>query len=247
MTLSPAALSPADRLLVALDLPSLAEAETLIALLGEHATSFKIGYQLLPVGGYDLARRLHARGKRVFLDAKLYDIGATVERGVRSIAQNGADMLTVHADPDTVRGAVEGAAAGAGGGTRPDILAVTVLTSWNEATLRAHGIEGSVETLVLRRAEIAAEHGADGVIASAEEARAIRARFGDRLKIVTPGIRPIGADADDQKRITTPAMAIHAGADALVVGRPITKAQSPVAEVVSIVNEIAAVVREDEG
>ena len=235
-------LSPTDRLLVALDLPSVAEAETLVALLGEHVTSYKIGYQLLPVGGYDLARRLHARGKRVFLDAKLYDIGATVERGVRSIAENGAAMLTVHADPDTIKGAV----AGRGDGPALDILAVTVLTSWNEATLRAHGLGGDVESLVLRRADLAAEHGADGVIASAEEARAIRARFGDRLKIVTPGIRPIGADHDDQKRVTTPAMAIHAGADALVVGRPIVRADSPVAAAVGIVNEIAAVVREDE-
>ena len=240
--MTPTSLSPTDRLIVALDLPSLAEAETLVALLGEHATSFKIGYQLLPDGGYDLARRLHARGKRVFLDAKLYDIGATVERGVRSIARNGADMLTVHADPDTIRGAV----AGKGDAAGLDILAVTVLTSWNEDSLRAHGIEGSVEDLVLRRADLAAEHGADGVIASAEEARAIRARFGDRLKIVTPGIRPIGASADDQKRVTTPAMAIHAGADALVVGRPVIQADSPVAAVVGIVNEIAAVVREDE-
>ena len=240
------ALSPTDRLIVALDLPSLGEAETLVALLSEHATSYKIGYQLLPLGGYDLARRLHARGKRVFLDAKLFDIGATVERGVRSIARNGAAMLTVHADPDTIKGALAGKGEGAADGQPLDILVVTVLTSWNEDSLAAHGLPGPVEALVLRRAEMAAEHGADGVIASAAEAEAIRARFGDRLKIVTPGIRPIGADADDQKRVTTPAMAIHAGADALVVGRPITRADSPVAQVVSMVNEIAAVRREDE-
>lgn len=227
---------PAERLIVALDLPSLAEAETTVALLGDHVAAYKIGYQLLPVGGYELARRLHARGKRVFMDVKLLDIGATVERGVRSIAANGADMLTVHADPDTVAGAVQGR-----GDEAIDILAVTVLTSWDQATLSAHGIDTPVERLVLKRAEIAAEAGADGVIASAEEAAAIRERFGDRLKIVTPGIRPTGAEAHDQKRVTTPAMAIHRGADALVVGRPIVQAQSPVAEAVKIVNEIAAV------
>lgn len=225
-----------DRLIVALDLPSLAEAETLVALLGEHVSAYKIGYQLLPLGGYELARRLHARGKRVFMDVKLLDIGATVERGVRSIAQNGADMLTVHADPDTVRGAAQGK-----GDAAIDILAVTVLTSWDANTLAAHGIDTAVEDLVLRRAEIAAEHGADGVIASAREAEAIRARFGDRLKIVTPGIRPTGMDTNDQKRVVTPAMAIHQGADALVVGRPIVAADDPVAEAVKIVNEIASV------
>lgn len=225
-----------DRLIVALDLPSLGEAETIVALLGEHVSAYKIGYQLLPLGGYEMARRLHARGKRVFMDVKLLDIGATVERGVRSIAANGADMLTVHTDPDTIKGAVEGR-----GGAALDILAVTVLTSWDQATLGAHGIDTPVADLALRRAEMAARHGADGVIASAEEAEAIRARFGDALKIVTPGIRPTGAAADDQKRVTTPAMAIHRGADALVVGRPIVRARSPVAEALKIVNEIAAV------
>ena len=225
-----------DRLIVALDLPSLAEAETTVALLGEHVTAYKIGYQLLPLGGYELARRLHARAKRVFMDVKLLDIGATVERGVRSIAANGADMLTVHADPDTIKGAVAGR-----GDVALDILAVTVLTSWDQGTLAAHGIDTPVADLVLRRAEMAVRHGADGVIASAEEAGAIRARFGDALKIVTPGIRPTGAAMHDQKRVTTPAMAIHRGADALVVGRPIVTAQSPVAEAVKIVNEIAAV------
>ena len=234
--MSRAPLPPRDRLIVALDLPSLPEAETMVALLGDHVTAYKVGYQLLPLGGYELARRLHDRGKRVFLDVKLLDIGATVERGVRSIAANGADMLTVHADPDTVRGAVEGR-----GDARVDVLAVTVLTSWDQGTLAAHGIGTKLADLVLRRAEVAVEHGADGVIASAEEAAAIRGRFGDRLKVVTPGIRPTGAQAHDQKRVTTPAMAIHRGADALVVGRPIVAADSPVAEAVKIVNEIAAV------
>ena len=234
--MSAPASSHRDRLIVALDLPSLGEAETTVALLGEHVTAYKIGYQLFPLGGYEMARRLKARGKRVFIDAKLLDIGATVERGVRSVAKNGADMLTVHADPDTIKGAAQGR-----GSAALDVLVVTVLTSWDQAALTAHGIDAALPDLVLRRAEMAAEHGADGVIASAEEAQPIRARFGDGLKIVTPGIRPTGAAADDQKRVTTPAMAIHRGADALVVGRPIVQAESPVAEAVKIVNEIAAV------
>ncbi|MBB4657976.1 orotidine-5'-phosphate decarboxylase [Parvularcula dongshanensis] len=221
------------RLIVALDLPSVEEAETLIALLADAVSVYKVGYQLLPLGGYELARRLHARGKGVFVDAKLLDIGATVERGVRSIARNGADMVTVHADPDTIEGAAQGR-----GDAALDILAVTVLTSWDGEALRAHGIEGSVLDLVLRRAEMAAVHGADGVIASAGEARAIRERFGDTLKIVTPGIRPKGAAADDQKRITTPAEAIAAGADRLVVGRPIVQAADPVGAARDIVAEI---------
>ncbi len=227
--------SPADRLIVALDLPSGAEAETLIALLGERVSWFKIGYQLLPLGGYEMARRLHARGKRVFVDAKLLDIGATVERGTRSIAQNGADMLTVHADPDTIRGAVAGR-----GDAGLEIFVVTVLTSWDQKSLSAHGIDTPLETLVLRRAEMAAELGAHGVIASAEEARAIRERFGDRLRIVTPGIRPRGAAADDQKRIVTPEDAIRAGADRLVVGRPIVKAPAPAEAAGAILAEIAS-------
>jgi orotidine-5'-phosphate decarboxylase len=227
--------SPAERLIVALDLPSLHEAETLVALLGEAARAYKIGYQLLPLGGYGLARRLHERGRCVFVDAKLLDIGATVERGVRSIALNGADMVTVHADPDTIKGAAAGR-----GDAALEILVVTVLTSWDQAALAAHGIETPVEALVLKRAEMAAEHGADGVIASPREARAIRERFGDRLRIVTPGIRPAGAAADDQKRVTTPEEAIRAGADRLVVGRPIIRADDPVLAAEAIMREIEA-------
>jgi orotidine-5'-phosphate decarboxylase len=230
------ALGPADRLIVALDLPDAAAAEQLAHRLHGAAGCFKIGYQLLPIGGIDLARRLSAAGSRVFLDLKFLDIGATVERGVRSIVRLGADMLTVHADPDALKGAV----AGRGDDPRLKIIAVTVLTSLDAAALRRTGVEMSVEDLVLKRAEFAAEAGADGVVASAAEAAAICARFGDRLLIVTPGIRPAGAPAHDQKRVLTPAAARAAGADYLVVGRPIVEAADPAAAARAIVAEIAA-------
>lgn len=232
-------MGPEDRLIVALDLPDVREAETAVARLGDRGRFYKIGYQLMPVGGLDLARRLSADGKKVFLDFKLHDIGATVERGARSIARLGADFLTVHAEPDVLEGAV----AGRGDDRRLKILAVTVLTSLDQAALARSGIAMDVEDLVLMRAGFAAEAGADGVIASAAEARAIRRRFGDRLLIVTPGVRPAGAAADDQKRVATPAEAIAAGADYLVIGRPIVAAADPAAAAAAILAEIAAASR----
>ena len=226
-------LTAKDRLITALDLPTIEDAKRLIALLGETVGFYKIGYQLFPLGGYDLARELSAEGRKVFLDLKLFDIGATVERGVRSLQGIGADLLTVHADPDTIRGALQGRA-----DEKLKVLAVTVLTSWDQATLNDHGIPMGVFDLVLRRAEMAAEAGADGVIASAAEAEEIRKRFGDRLEIVTPGIRPAGAAAHDQKRVITPRDAIEAGADRLVVGRPIVEAADPAAAAAAIIAEI---------
>jgi orotidine-5'-phosphate decarboxylase len=228
-------LAPKDRIITALDLPTLEEAETLVARLGEEALWFKIGYQLLPLGGYALARRLHGRGKKVFIDAKLLDIGSTVEKGVRSLAELGADLLTVHADPDTVRGAVEGR-----GGSNLSILAVTVLTSWDEKALRRHGIEESLEATVLRRAEMALDAGADGLIASGREAPMLREHFGDAPMIVTPGIRLQGAGSDDQKRVVTPSQAVRSGADRLVVGRPISQAPDPKAAMRQIVDDLEA-------
>jgi orotidine-5'-phosphate decarboxylase len=227
-------IDPAARLIIALDLPTIADAERLVARTGEGARFFKIGYQLFPVGGYELARQLVAAGTQVFLDAKLFDIGATVERGVRSMSDIGASILTVHADPDTVAGAVQGRA-----DPTLKIFAVTVLTSWSEETLLRHGLAGPVLDQVLRRAELAAESGADGVIASATEASEIRQRFGNRLQIVTPGVRPAGDAAHDQKRIMTPADAIAAGADRLVVGRPITQADDPAGKTAEITAEIS--------
>lgn len=213
-------MTPNDRLIIALDLPDVARAEAAIAAIGEAGTFYKIGYQLMPVGGLDLAQRLSNAGKKVFLDFKFHDIGATVERGVKSVCELGGDFLTVHAEPDVLKGAV----AGRGDDKRLKILAVTVLTSLNTESLAKMGITTPVADLVLQRAEMAAEAGADGVIASPHEAAAIRARFGGALKIVTPGVRPGGAATDDQKRVMTPAEAIKAGADHLVVGRPIVGA-----------------------
>jgi orotidine-5'-phosphate decarboxylase len=228
-------MTPQERIITALDLPTLEEAETLVARLGEEAVWYKIGYQLLPLGGYAMARRLHGRGKKVFIDAKLLDIGSTVEKGVRSLAELGADYLTVHADPDTVKGAAQGR-----GGSSLRILAVTVLTSWDQEALRLHGIEGSVEDAVLRRAEMALEAGADGLIASGREAPLLREHFGDDPIIVTPGIRPAGAAPGDQKRVLTPAEAVRSGATHLVIGRPISQAADPKAAFRNIVGELSA-------
>lgn len=227
-----------DRLILALDVPRRDAAEALCDALGDVVGMFKIGYQLFPLGGYDLARALVVAGQRVFLDLKLFDIGATVARGVASLAPIGADILTVHADPDTISGACEGR-----GDTGLQIYAVTVLTSWDETALKAHGHAGGVLDLVLRRTELALAAGADGVIASAVEAAALRARFGAGFGIITPGIRPAGAAADDQKRIVTPADAIAAGADRIVIGRPILAASDPAAAARAILTEIADATR----
>lgn len=228
-------MKPEDRLIIALDLPSVEEAEGVVDAVGEACAFYKIGYQLIPIGGLPLAERLSGAGKKVFLDFKFHDIGATVERGVKSVCKLGCDFLTVHAEPDVLKGAVEGR----GGDKRLKILAVTVLTSLNQESLKRAGMDMTVEDLVLKRAEFSAEAGADGVVASAKEAAAIKARFGDALAIVTPGIRPAGASSDDQKRIVTPGDAIRAGADYLVVGRPIIKAPDPNAAARIILKEIA--------
>ena len=225
-----------DRLIIALDLPTTDEARGVVACLGEDGTFYKIGYQLMPIGGLDLATALSEAGKKVFLDFKFHDIGATVERGVRSVVKLGGDFLTVHAEPDVLKGAV----AGRGDDKRLKILGVTVLTSLTQESLAAGGISMKLEDLVLRRAEFAAEAGADGVVASAREAEAIRTRFGAALAIVTPGVRPAGAALDDQKRVVTPAAAIGAGADHLVVGRPVIAAADPAASARAIHAEIAS-------
>ncbi|WOI53358.1 orotidine-5'-phosphate decarboxylase [Parvularcula sp. LCG005] len=226
-------MTPSDRLIIALDVPSIDEAASIVDRIGEAGHFYKIGYQLFPLGGYDLARSLVAAGRKVFIDAKLLDIGATVERGVKSLTSIGATVLTVHSDPDTIKGAVAGR-----GDSGLGIFAVTVLTSWDQATVARHGLPFDVLDLVLHRAEIAAEAGADGVIASAAEAQAIKARFGEQLKIITPGIRPSGAAVDDQKRVITPRDAVAAGADHLVVGRPIIRAEDPAAAARAILADL---------
>src|SRR6202167_4832340 len=225
---------PRDRLIVALDLPSVAAAEAMIARLGDSVTFYKIGYQLAYAGGLPLVRQLAVAGKKVFVDLKLHDIGNTVARGVESIAALGGTFLTVHAYPQTMKAAAE-----ARSGSDLKILAVTVLTSYDDGDLRAAGYRLGVSDLVEARARQAQALGIDGLVSSPEEAASLRQIVGHRMALVTPGIRPAGAGAGDQKRIMTPARAIAAGADYLVVGRPVLEAADPKAAADSIVAEIA--------
>ena len=226
-----------DRLIVALDVPDVLTALKIAETIGDDAGFYKVGLGMLTGGGLALAMELkQEHGKRVFLDLKLFDIGQTVENAVRGIARLGLDFLTVHGDPQVVRAAAEGKA-----GTDLKILAVTVLTSLDRADLDANLIRpGEISQIVLERAARAFEAGADGVIASPQEAAAIRALPGaaGRL-IVTPGVRPAGSAAGDQKRIETPARAIANGADHIVVGRPVWQAKDPGAAARAILAELA--------
>jgi orotidine-5'-phosphate decarboxylase len=224
---------------VALDLSSVEAAEALVVRLGDAVSFYKIGYQLAYAGGLSYAQTLTGAGKQVFLDLKLHDIGNTVAQGVKSVAALGVTFLTVHAYPQTMQAAVEAR----GGALR--ILGVTVLTSYDENDLKAAGYETSVEALVARRAEQARALGVDGLVCSPEEAANVRAIAGAGMALVTPGIRPTGAEAGDQKRIMTPAAAIAAGADYLVVGRPIVAASDPRAAAEAIVAEIAQQARKE--
>jgi orotidine-5'-phosphate decarboxylase len=226
-------IAPRDRLIVALDLPGPAAAEAMIARLGDSVTFYKIGYQLAYAGGLPLIRQLSDQGKKVFIDLKLHDIGNTVARGVESIAKLGATFLTVHAYPQTMKAAVEARA-----GSSLKILAVTVLTSYDDGDLHAAGYRLNVSDLVEARAQQAQVLGVDGLVSSPEEAAALRKIVGHQMNLVTPGIRPAGAATGDQKRIMTPARAIAAGADYLVVGRPVTEAADPKAAVDAIQAEI---------
>ncbi len=232
--MQPSTIAPRDRLIVALDLPGTAPAEAMIARLGDSVTFYKIGYQLAYAGGLSLVRQLTENGKKVFVDLKLHDIGNTVARGVESLAALGATFLTVHAYPQTMKAAVE---ARAGSGLK--ILAVTVLTSYDDADLQAAGYRLSVSDLVEARARQAQALGVDGLVCSPEEAAALRQIVGRSMSLVTPGIRPAGTASDDQKRIMTPARAIAAGADYLVVGRPVVEAVDPKAAAEAIQAEIA--------
>ncbi len=229
------------RLICALDLPGADEAEALADRLGEAVGVHKIGLQLLPVGGMALAERLKAKGKSVFLDFKLHDIPATVEKATRSIVAAtgggaGGDLLTVHAEPPVMRAAKAGA-----DGSQLRLLAVTVLTAYDDAMLEEMGYRFGARDLVLRRVEQALEAGMAGVVASPMEAGEIRERFGGGFLIVTPGVRPAGADAGDQKRVATPESALKAGATHLVIGRPITAAPDPRAAAERIAAEMARV------
>ena len=226
-------LDPRERLIVALDVPSTAAAEALVSRLGESVWFYKIGYQLAFAGGLSLAAELTAAGKQVFLDLKLHDIGNTVARGVESVAQLGTTFLTVHAYPQTMKAAVQGKQ-----GSNLRLLAVTVLTSYDDADLAAAGYELNVKELAAARAEQARDIGLDGLVCSAEEATALRNIVGRGMVLVTPGIRPAGSAGGDPKRIMTPARAIQAGADYLVVGRPVMEAGDPKAAADAIVAEI---------
>ena len=231
-------LEPRERLIVALDVPSVAEAEALVVRLGDSVLFYKIGYQLAFAGGIDFARVLAGAGKSIFLDLKLHDIGNTVARGVESVARLGASFLTVHAYPQTMHAAVD-----ARGGSNLRLLAVTVLTSYDDADLAAAGYDFTVSELVGERAAQARDVGIDGLVCSGEEAAMLRPIVGSGMVLVTPGIRPLGAETGDQKRIMTPAAAVAAGADHLVVGRPIVAASDPKAAADAIVAEIAATAR----
>jgi orotidine-5'-phosphate decarboxylase len=228
----PAPRSP--RLMVALDVPTVDDARRLATLLSGLPVIYKIGLELIYAGGLDLVREFVAGGRSIFLDAKLLDIPNTVERATASAAALGVSFLTIHGtDGKTLDAAVRGR-----GGAPMKLLAVTVLTSLDSADLRQQGIAASPEDMVLHRAELAAKAGFDGVVASPHETRAIRETRGPELLIVTPGIRPAGAAAADQARIATPAEAIAAGADHIVVGRAITAAKDPFQAARAILTEI---------
>ncbi len=230
--------SARDRLIVALDLPSIAEAEKAVADLGDTVSFYKVGYELVLAGGLEFAGSLVRSGKKLFLDLKLHDIANTVSRGTERAAALGATFLTIHAFPPTMKAAIEGR-----GKSGLKLLAVTVLTSWNDADLKESGYGIGVRDLVLRRAEQAAVLGVDGLIASPLEAAELRRAVGKSMLIVTPGIRPAGGEAGDQKRVMTPAAAIKAGVDHIVVGRPIIEAKDRKAAAQAIVVEIESALK----
>lgn len=230
-----APIPPRERLIVALDVPDVDVARALIAKLGDSVVFYKIGYQLGYAGGLPLIRELASLGKKVFADLKLHDIGNTVAKGVESVAKLGATFLTVHAYPQTMQAAVE-----ARKGSSLQVLAVTVLTSYDDDDLHAAGYRLNVGDLVEARARQAQALGVDGLVSSAEEVGKLRGITGAQMRLVTPGIRPAGSAAGDQKRIMTPAKAIAAGADYLVVGRPVVEAADPKHAAEEIVAEIEA-------
>ena len=223
-----------DRLIVALDVPSVVEATGIVETLGDHVSFYKIGYQLAFAGGLDLVRDLKSAGKSVFLDMKLLDIDNTIARGVESVVGLGVDMLTIHAYPKAMVAAVEAAQ-----GTSLTLLGVTVMTSMDDHDLSDAGYHDSAAALVLKRARQARDAGMGGIVCSAAEADSVRDITGPDMAIVTPGIRPAGSAVGDQKRVVTPADAISAGASHLVVGRPITAASDLKSAAEAIIDEIA--------
>jgi orotidine-5'-phosphate decarboxylase len=229
-------LAPRDRLIVALDIPDVGVARRLVERIGERVVFYKVGMELAYGGGLAFVSELAAAGKQVFLDLKLHDIPNTVERATAQAARLGARFLTVHAYPQTMRAALAGAK-----GSGLQILAVTVLTSYDDADLFDACYRFGVVETVRRRAEQAQELGVEGLVASPTEAAMLRQAVGQAMLLVTPGVRPAGAAAGDQKRVAAPAEAIRNGADYLVVGRPVTEAGDPRAAAEAIVAEIASV------
>ena len=229
-------LAPNERIMVALDVPDLGEARELVGRLGDSVGVYKIGLELFYRGGLGFAEELAKEGRRVFLDAKLLDIEATVERATAAIAKTGAQFLTVHA---TDRKTLDAAVLGRGDSTLK-LLGVTVLTNLDRSDLSEQGIDMPPLALVQERARLAQDAGFDGIVASGKEAAALHERLRNFL-IVTPGIRPAGTDAQDQARVVTPSDAVAAGADYLVIGRPITRADDPRAAAEAIAAEIAKV------
>jgi orotidine-5'-phosphate decarboxylase len=229
-----------SRLFVALDMPSADAARQLVTELGDTVQAYKIGLELLFGGGLDLARELKAKGRDVFLDMKLLDIGATVEKSAANIARLDLDYLTVHGtDRKTLDAAVKGR-----GASKLKLLAVTVLTNLDAGDLAEQGVTAKTPAeLVVHRARLAKAAGFDGCIASGQEAASVRAAIGPDFLIVTPGIRPAGAQTDDQARVTTPLQAIQSGATHLVVGRPITGAADPRSAANSIIAEISSALK----
>jgi orotidine-5'-phosphate decarboxylase len=222
-----------DKIFIALDVPTLKEAYALVETLGNVGAAYKIGYQLAFSGGLELAKELSKAGKSVFLDMKLHDIGNTISHAVENVAKMGVDFLTIHAYPQTIKAASEGAR-----GAKLKLLAVTVLTSYDEADVRELGFKLSVKELFTLRAKQAKTYGADGLILSPQELSEARKLVGQEMLLVTPGIRPEGSEKGDQKRVLTPEQAFTQGADYLVIGRPITAAENPRQAMQSILNSL---------
>jgi len=232
-------MDPQQRLIVALDVSTAAAARKIVAAVGESASAYKVGMQLYTAEGPGYVRELVGSGRRVFLDLKFHDIPTTVGAAVHEAAQLGVSMVTVHASGGArmLRAAAESASA-----VNPDllVLAVTVLTSMDDADLGTLGVRDGVNEHALRLAALARANGCQGVVASAQECSSLREQFGNDLVIVTPGVRPAGSGHDDQARVVTPAEAIAAGATYIVVGRPITQAHDPAAEARAILGQLAA-------
>lgn len=220
-------------IIIALDVDSPAQARTLVRAAGRHVRFYKVGLELYAASGMELVRELIAEGNRIFLDLKFYDIGETVKRAVAQVAKSGVDFLTVHAVGQVVRAAAEGAA-----GSNLTLLAVTVLTSFDESDLKEMGYSCGVRDLVLQRVQTAVANGAGGIVCSPLEVRLVRSAAGPESVLVTPGVRSAGAAVGDQKRVATPKQALHDGANYLVIGRQVTRSADPAGEVERILEEI---------